>query len=68
MAKLTINVDACKGCSLCIQVCPKHILELNREKLNAKGYHPIGIINMDECIGCASCARMCPDVVFTVER
>ena len=68
MAKLIINEEACKGCSLCINVCPKKILQLHKEKLNTKGYHPISIIDMDACIGCASCARMCPDVVFTVEK
>lgn len=68
MAKLTINEEACKGCSLCISACPKKLLQLHKEKLNTKGYHPISITDMEACIGCASCARMCPDVVFTVER
>lgn len=68
MAKLTIREEACKGCSLCVDTCPKHLLQLHKEKLNAKGYHPIGIVDIEACIGCASCARMCPDVVFTVER
>ncbi|MBQ9941668.1 MAG: 4Fe-4S binding protein [Christensenellaceae bacterium] len=68
MAKLTINENACKGCGLCILACPKKILELHKEKLNAKGYHPISIIDEAACIGCASCARMCPDLVFTVEK
>lgn len=68
MANLIINEDACKGCSLCIQVCSKQILKLHEHKLNAKGYHPISVTDMSQCIGCAFCARMCPDVVFTVER
>jgi len=68
MAKLTINENACKGCGLCVLVCPKKILELHREKLNSKGYHPISVTDESACIGCASCARMCPDLVFTVEK
>ncbi len=68
MAKLIINEDACKGCTLCIDACPKNLLELDKSKLNAKGYHPISIKDQGACIACASCARMCPDLVFEVEK
>ena len=68
MAKLTIREDICKGCGLCIEVCPKKILALHKEKINMKGYHPITVTEEAACIGCASCARMCPDCVFTVEK
>ena len=40
MAKVTINQDRCKGCGLCVSVCPKQVLELNKAKLNRKGYNP----------------------------
>ena len=52
MAKLTIDRETCKGCGLCANVCPKHLLALSKE-INAKGYHPIGIEQQDQCIGCA---------------
>lgn len=68
MAKLTILEDACKGCGLCVDACPKGILALSTEIINAKGYHPVTLTDESACIGCASCARMCPDVVFTVEK
>ena len=29
-APLEIAADRCKGCGLCIAVCPKHVLELDR--------------------------------------
>ena len=38
MAKLTINVDNCKGCGLCVDVCPKKVLELASNKINKKGH------------------------------
>lgn len=66
--KLTINKNACKGCGLCVTVCPKVILKLSENELNDKGYSPVEITDMDACISCAACARMCPDVVFTVEK
>lgn len=68
MGKVTFKTDVCKGCGLCIAACPKGIIALDKEKLNAKGHHPACCIDDDACVGCASCAIMCPDCVITVER
>ena len=68
MAKITFNTDSCKGCGLCVDACPKHLIQLAKTKINLKGHHPAEISNMDECVGCASCAIMCPDCIITVER
>ena len=62
MAKVTFNKEACKGCLLCVESCPKRIIALS------KGYNYVEVKEQDKCIGCASCARMCPDCVITVER
>lgn len=68
MAKVSFNEERCKGCGLCVTACPKGIVSLAKEKINAKGYHPAGVSEQEKCIGCASCALMCPDTVITVER
>jgi len=66
--RLTISDENCKGCLLCVDACPKKILELNLEQVNAKGYNPLKCIDIDSCTGCAICARICPDSVIKVER
>jgi len=68
MNKVTFNVDLCKGCNLCVTVCPKKILLLSRDTLNKKGFHPAQITDQDKCIACAMCAQICPDVVITIEK
>ena len=68
MAKVTINEEKCKGCGLCVMACPKKIVEIDQEKLNAKGLNPARVTDMDKCIGCAFCATMCPDCVIIVEK
>ena len=68
MAKLTFKEDLCKGCGLCASVCPKKIVALAAQRLNAKGHHPAEITDQSKCIACAMCARMCPDAAITVER
>ena len=68
MNKVTFNVDRCKGCGLCVTVCPKKIISLSNPTLNKKGYHPAEITDMSKCIACAMCATMCPDTVIKVEK
>ncbi|NLW02144.1 MAG: 4Fe-4S binding protein [Clostridiaceae bacterium] len=68
MARVTFREDRCKGCGLCIHVCPKKIIRENRDRINAKGYFPAEVVEMDKCIGCAFCATICPDCVIKVEK
>ena len=68
MNKLTFNTERCKGCGLCVSVCPKNILELDAGVLNSKGYHPVKVTEQEKCIACAMCATMCPDCVIKVEK
>ena len=68
MAKLTFETDLCKGCGLCVNACPKHLLIIDKTKINKKGHSPAVITDQESCIACAFCATMCPDCVITVER
>jgi 2-oxoglutarate ferredoxin oxidoreductase subunit delta len=66
--KVLIDADRCKGCGLCINVCPTKILTQTHDYFNAKGYHPVTVSNPGNCSGCGACAIICPDVVFSVYR
>ena len=63
---LEIDTDRCKGCGLCVEVCPKGILALESSIVNALGYHPVRLADAAPCTSCALCARICPDAVFAV--
>jgi 2-oxoglutarate ferredoxin oxidoreductase subunit delta len=62
-----IAVDSCKGCGLCVSVCPEGVLIIDESSLNIKGYNPAAVVSVENCIGCLSCALICPDVSFTIE-
>jgi len=68
-AYIVINAERCKGCYLCISVCPKEIIGL-ASHINEKGYFTAQVIpeKAHECTGCAACAMMCPDVAISVYR
>ncbi len=68
MPKVTFREDECKGCGLCVHVCPKKILEMAQDRINKKGFNPAQMAEPEKCIGCAICATMCPDVVIRVEK
>ena len=70
MAKGTVVIDTnrCKGCEMCVAVCPQNVLHI-APTLNARGYYPAVLDDPEgHCTGCGLCAVMCPDVVFTVYR
>ena len=62
---VTIALERCKGCELCIPACPPRVLTMS-DATNANGFrfpelHP-------GCTGCAACLLVCPDFVFEVFR
>lgn len=67
MGRVTFREDHCKGCGLCMAVCPKQIIVLAGH-INASGFHPATVLEQEKCTGCALCALMCPDMVIEVER
>ena len=68
MIKVTFKTDNCKGCGLCVDACPKHLIVISQEAINKKGHHPAEITDESQCIGCASCATMCPDCIIKIEK
>jgi 2-oxoglutarate ferredoxin oxidoreductase subunit delta len=66
--RVSFNENTCKGCGLCVSVCPVKILKLDTSRVNAIGYTPAFCFEPEKCIACTSCALICPDVVITVER
>ena len=58
-----IDIERCKGCDLCIPVCPPGVLSMST-LVNETGYrYPLLV---DGCTGCGRCHAICPDFVFTV--
>lgn len=58
--KLAIVKDLCKGCSFCIEFCPKHVLAISKE-YNKKGYHPPVVKEAMACSNCKLCEYYCPE-------
>lgn len=58
--KLQINIDWCKGCGICVEFCPKKVLEIRNNK--------VYIINEEKCIKCGLCELRCPDFAIFLLR
>jgi 2-oxoglutarate ferredoxin oxidoreductase subunit delta len=80
--RIIIDIERCKGCGLCVAVCPKNGIAISK-KSNKSGYFPAqpvpsgveGPSNADNfdklttsCTGCAVCAIVCPEAVIAVYR
>lgn len=50
---LTLDPTWCKGCGICVEFCPKNVLDLVEEKINIK--------SREDCIACGMCESLCPD-------
>lgn len=56
---VTIDVEECKGCGLCVESCPPKCLLLAPE-LSKYGVHPAQYTGTG-CTGCSACYWCCPE-------
>jgi 2-oxoglutarate ferredoxin oxidoreductase subunit delta len=56
----------CKGCGLCVEFCPQHILNQSKET-NSKGYRLVRVSDIEKCKGCGLCSMFCPEFAIWVE-
>lgn len=66
----TVQLDSeqCKGCNLCINVCPNALFEEAgvHTEANAQGFLPVQMQWPEYCINCMHCVDICPDDAFIV--
>ncbi len=62
----TINIllHYCKGCEICVEVCPKNVLRMVVASDRWEGTM-VEVIDIDACNACLLCENQCPD--FAIE-
>lgn len=55
-------LEACDGCSACIEICPEHIL------IRGRGRYPQVDFLRGECTFCQRCVEVCKPVALTIEE
>jgi len=64
---VTIDVEKCKGCDLCVPACRPGVLRMSEApELNLLGFRFPQLIA--GCTACRACFEVCPDLVFEVYR
>ncbi len=65
MAVISIDHRLCKGCSLCVEFCPRNVLRLGSE-IDERGIQcPITAVS-EKCTSCHLCEMYCPDFAIHV--
>ena len=63
--KVIIDKEKCKGCMLCIDVCPRKMLAPGNE-VNRRGMQYITAKDDEKCTGCGLCFMVCPDCAIEI--
>jgi 2-oxoglutarate ferredoxin oxidoreductase subunit delta len=58
--EIIFDTEQCDGCKLCVEFCPKELLETDDNKFNSRMLHYVVVIAPEDCVGCKQCERMCP--------
>jgi len=62
-----LNQKWCKGCYICLEVCPKKVFEKSLE-VSEKGFNPVVAVHPELCTHCLQCEMLCPDLAINVEK
>ena len=59
---IAIDQSLCRGCNLCLDVCPKHVFQDSAE-IGAAGLKTKQVVDADKCTGCGQCELHCPGAI-----
>lgn len=62
-----LNQKWCKGCYICLEVCPKKVFEKSPE-VSEKGFQSVVVAHPELCTRCLQCEMLCPDLAINVEK
>jgi 2-oxoglutarate ferredoxin oxidoreductase subunit delta len=66
LPKIVVSNELCKGCGICIRLCPMKVLDRSNE-LSSRGIYPPVVTYKDKCTGCRICEDHCPDMAIFIE-
>ncbi len=62
---VAVDKGRCKGCQICVTVCPDDALYMSNEK-NTRGYfYPV---ENGKCVACRQCVYACPDFALSIHK
>jgi len=59
--ELEITEAWCKGCDICVKMCPERCLALNANQV-------VEVVDINACTGCHICEWLCPDFAIAVHK
>lgn len=65
--KFTRFPHLCKGCGLCLTVCPQKALSFSKKELGLYKT-PMPKVDLSKCTACKTCEQICPDCAILVEK
>jgi NAD-dependent dihydropyrimidine dehydrogenase PreA subunit len=67
--KVQVKAESCKGCALCVKLCPMDALQLRHSSSAKNKFHKVAQPDPDLCIGCGVCAHKCPtDSILLIQK
>jgi len=65
MSEVRILREYCKGCGLCVDICPVKCLRMS-DDITSAGVRPAEVVETVDCTGCLQCHTVCPDAAIEV--
>ncbi|PAF45130.1 4Fe-4S binding protein [Helicobacter sp. 11S02596-1] len=63
-----VNEDRCKGCDICVSLCPAGVLGMRLDANKVLG-KIVEVAHPESCIGCLDCELHCPDfAIYVADR
>jgi len=56
--RIVVTPRYCKGCEICVKLCPRAVLEIRSFKVH--------VARIEDCIDCMQCELRCPDFAIEV--